>query len=185
VFGGIAFLYSDSQPFIVTDPAFTALGRASWLGLPIAVWVLAGVLTAGGLVLSRTVYGRSLYVVGGNDEAARLAGLRVGALRASTYVIVAACAALAGMIIASRLSVGQADIGRTVALDAIAVVVIGGTSLFGGEGAMWRTAVGLLILAVLTNLFDSLAVDTNVQSIVKGAIVVAAVSLDALARRRT
>jgi ribose transport system permease protein len=104
-------------------------------------------------------------------------------LRTSTYIIGGACSALAGMIIASRLSIGQADIGATMALDAIAVVVIGGTSLLGGEGAVWRTAVGLLIVAVLTNLLDSLAVDANYQLVIKGTIVVAAVALDAAVRR--
>jgi ribose transport system permease protein len=184
VLGGLAFLYSHSQPFIVEDPSFTVLGRGDWLGLPISVWILFAVMIGGGLALSRTVYGRSLYVIGGNSEAARLAGLRVGLLRASTYVAVAGCSVAAGMIMASRLSVGQADIGGTIALDAIAVVVIGGTSLFGGEGAMWRTMTGLLILAVLTNLFDSLAIDSNVQAVVKGLIVIGAVSVDALARRQ-
>jgi ribose transport system permease protein len=88
------------------------------------------------------------------------------------------------MIVASRLGVGQADIGASMALDAIAVVVIGGTSLLGGEGAVWRTVVGLLILAVLTNLLDSLAVNPNVQLVVKGVIVIGAVALDGYARSR-
>jgi ribose transport system permease protein len=88
------------------------------------------------------------------------------------------------MIMASRLSMGQADIGRNMALDSIAVVVIGGTSLLGGEGAIWQTAIGLLIVAVLTNLLDSLAVDANYQLLTKGVIVVGAVALDALVRAR-
>lgn len=105
-------------------------------------------------------------------------------VRMTTSTIVGELAALGGMIIASRLQVGQADIGATVPLDAIAIVVIGGTSLFGGEGAMWRTLVGLLILGTLTNLFNSLALDTNIQSIAKGAIVLGAVGLDAYLRNR-
>lgn len=88
------------------------------------------------------------------------------------------------MIIASRLSMGQADIGRNMALDAIAVVVIGGTLLLGGEGSIWQTAIGLLIIAVLTNLLDSLAVDANYQLLTKGVIVIGAVALDALVRTR-
>ena len=83
----------------------------------------------------------------------------------------------------SRLGVGQADMGGSLALDAIAVVVIGGTSLMGGEGAIWRTAIGLLIIATLTNVFDSLAINNNVQQVVKGFIVIAAVALDIYARR--
>ena len=80
--------------------------------------------------------------------------MRVDLLRASTYVLTAVCAGVGGMIIASRLGVGQADMGANVPLDTIAVVVIGGTSLLGGEGAMWRTLIGLLVLAVLANIFE-------------------------------
>lgn len=83
------------------------------------------------------------------------------------------------MIIASRLALGQADIGPTMALDFIAVVVIGGTSLLGGEGAIWQTAVGLLIVAALKNILDSLAIDTNYQLLIKGVIVIVAVAIDA------
>ena len=92
--------------------------------------------------------------------------------------------ALAGMIEASRLAVGQADIGANMPLDAIAVVIIGGTSLFGGEGAVWRTVVGLLILGAITNLFYSLAIDSNVQLVAKGMIVIGAVAIDVWSRSR-
>ena len=102
----------------------------------------------------------------------------------STYVVTGLLAGLAGMISASRLGVGQADVGSTVALDVIAVVVIGGTSLLGGEGAIWRSVVGLLILATLTNVFFSLNVNQNWQLIAKGLIIVGAVALDAYLRKR-
>ena len=184
VFSGLALIYSQSSPFVVSSDAFTVLGRGQALGLPISVWLLAAVFLLGEFMLSRTVYGRSLYAIGGNDEASRLAGLPTAMLRTSTYVVCGASAALAGMIIASRLSIGQADIGASMALDAIAVVVIGGTSLLGGEGSVWRSAIGLLIVAVLTNLLDSLAVDSNFQLVIKGTIVIAAVGLDAYARSR-
>ncbi len=183
-FSGFALIYSNSSPFVVTDPAFLLLGRGSWLGVPISVWILVASFVVGELVLARTVYGRELYAIGGNDEAAWLAGLRTRALRSSAYALCGGMAAMGGMIVASRLSIGQADIGASVALDAIAVVVIGGTSLSGGEGAVWRTAVGLLIVAVLTNLLDSLAVDSNYQPVIKGAIVIAAVAFDARVRLR-
>ncbi|WP_439618839.1 ABC transporter permease [Shinella sp.] len=183
-FSGLALLYSNSSPFVVSDKAFSFIGRGSVLGLPVSIWILGAVLVVGEFVLRKTVYGRSLYAIGGNDEAARLAGLPTALLRTSTYVICGVCASLGGMIIASRLSIGQADIGSSMALDSIAVVVIGGTSLMGGEGSVWRSAIGLLIVAVLTNLLDSLAVDSNYQLVIKGTIVVAAVALDAFARSR-
>ena len=184
VFSGLALLYSNSSPFVVSDKAFAVIGRGAFLGIPISIWILGAVLVVGEFVLRRTVYGRSLYAIGGNDEAARLAGLPTALLRTSTYVVCGVCAALGGMIIASRLSIGQADIGSSMALDSIAVVVIGGTSLMGGEGSVWRSAIGLLIVAVLTNLLDSLAVDSNYQLVIKGTIVIVAVALDAFARSR-
>jgi ribose transport system permease protein len=184
VFGGAAFLYSNSSPVLNNKPGFESLGQNSFAGLPISVWLMIIIFVVGAFVLHKSVYGRSLFSIGGNDEASRLAGLRVDSLRASTYVIVGVCAAVGGAIIASRLQVGQADVGSAVALDAIAVVVIGGTSLFGGEGAVWRSAIGLLILAVITNLCDSKGLNVNVQSVIKGGIVIGAVALDSFSRRR-
>ncbi|QLQ11716.1 MAG: ABC transporter permease [Nocardioidaceae bacterium] len=160
------------------------MGGGEILGLPIVVWVLAAAVILGGILLARTVYGRSVYSVGGNAEAARLAGIQVGLTRGSTYVLTGICAAIAGMMLASRVGVGQADVGVNIPLDAIAIVIIGGTSLLGGEGAIWRTVVGLLLLGTINNLFDSLGWDAPAQQVVKGAIVLAAVSLDALSRRR-
>ncbi|WP_232829491.1 ABC transporter permease [Tropicimonas sp. IMCC34043] len=183
VFGGGAFLYSRSAPQVPDNFDFTILGTGRWLGWPISIWIMVAIFLVGGFVLSRTVYGRSLFSLGGNEEAARLSGIPVDLIRGSTYVLTGVCAGIGGMILASRLGVGQADMGGSLALDAIAVVVIGGTSLLGGEGAIWRTAIGLLIIATLTNVFDSLAINTNVQQVVKGIIVIAAVALDIYARR--
>jgi ribose transport system permease protein len=183
IFAGAAYLYSHSAPVLVDRPDFTVLGAGKWFGVPISLVLLIVAYILGAVALSKTVYGRSLYAVGGNPEAARLAGLRVELLKTSTYALVGVLAAFGGMIIASRLSIGQADIAGTMSLDAIAIVIIGGTSLFGGSGAVWRTAVGLLLLAVLTNIFDALALDSNFQSLIKGAIVIGAVALDAYSRR--
>ena len=183
IFGGAAYLYSHSAPVLVDRPDFIVLGAGRWLGVPISLILLLVAYAIGAVVLSKTVYGRSLYAVGGNPEAARLAGLRVDLLKTSTYALVGVLAAFGGMIIASRLSIGQADIAGTMSLDAIAIVIIGGTSLFGGSGAVWRTAIGLLLLAVLTNIFDALALDSNFQSLIKGVIVIGAVALDAFSRR--
>jgi ribose transport system permease protein len=122
--------------------------------------------------------------LGGNYEAAWLSGVRVRSHTASVYIITGGLAAFAGMMDSSRLSVGQADVGAAIALDAIAIVVVGGTSLRGGEGAVWRSAVGLLILATLTNVFYSMNVTQNWQLIAKGTIVVAAVAVDAIIRAR-
>ena len=102
--------------------------------MPYSIWLMVAIIVVGGFILAKSVYGQSIYAIGGNNEAARLSGLPVNLLRASTYVLTAVCAGIGGMIIASRLGVGQADMGTSVPLDTIAVVVIGGTSLLGGEG---------------------------------------------------
>ena len=184
VFVGLAYLFSKSTPQVPTDPAFGHIGLDLWGPLPISVWLLIATFLVGGFVLHRSVYGRTLFAVGGNGEAARLAGLRVNIARGSTYVWTGALAALGGTILSSRLSTGEANMGGDVPLDAIAIVVIGGTSLLGGEGAMWRTGVGLLIIATLTNVFNSLAINSNWQLVVKGSVVVAAVAFDLYARSR-
>jgi ribose transport system permease protein len=185
IVGGLAFLLSQSQSITVERPSFMTLGNEAWLGVPIAVWLLILVIAVAGVLLQRTAFGASVYAVGGNTEASRLAGIAVGRVRVTTYAISGLLAALAGLLLVSRLATAQADMGGTVALDAIAIVVIGGTSLLGGEGAIWRTAVGLLVLAVLNNLFNSLALDTNWQAVIKGTIVIAAVAVDALVRHRS
>lgn len=184
VIAGLAYVYSDSAPFIVDDLSFQYLALTAVAAVPLPIWILLGVFLIGSVLLSRTGYGRNIFAIGGNEEAARLSGLRVPWLVGSAYVMTGVMAALAGMIDASRLGVGQADVGATVALDTIAIVVVGGTSLRGGEGAVWRSAVGLLILATLTNVFYSLNISQHWQLIAKGVIVVTAVALDSLLRSR-
>lgn len=184
IFGGLAYIISNSAPQSPNNFAFEYLGIERWLGWPVASWLMIATFLLGAFVLTKTAYGQSIYAIGGNKEAARLSGLNVTMINGSTYVISAICAGLGGMILASRLGVGQADLGGTIALDSIAIVVIGGTSLLGGEGTMWRTAIGLTILAILTNVFDSLAVSTSYQLVIKGTIVVAAVAFDVFARSR-
>lgn len=182
---GIAYIYSNSSPFIVNNvPTFQDLSLSRIAGIAQPIWILVVAFIIASIVLSKTTFGRNVYAVGGNYDAAWLTGLRVRGLNASVYVFTGVLAALAGMMDASRLGVGQADVGATMALDAIAIVVVGGTSLRGGEGAIWRSAVGLLILATLTNVFYSLNVSQNWQLIAKGTIVVAAVAVDAIVRTR-
>jgi ribose transport system permease protein len=184
-FGGVAAMYSDSQPISVRGvPYFETLGSAQLGGVSAPVFLLGGLFLAAGVLLHKTPYGRNLFATGGNHEAARLAGLPVDRIVIVSFLLCGVTAALAGATLASTLATGQVDQLSTVALDAIAAVVIGGTSLFGGEGALWRTAVGVLILATLNNLFSSLAVETPVQNIIKGCVVIAAVTFESASRRR-
>jgi ribose transport system permease protein len=184
LYAGATALYCKSTPITGDNPHFSFLGTSKWLGLPVSVWVLALVFGTAALVLAKTVYGRTVYAVGGNTEAARLAGMRVDLARGSTFVLTGVCSVMSGMIIASITGVGQAGVNPEITLNSIAIVIIGGTSLLGGEGAMWRTLVGLLIFGTINNLFDSLAWPTATQQVVLGAIVLGAVSLDAYTRSR-
>jgi ribose transport system permease protein len=185
VFGGIAYLASGEQTLSSTKAGITHLGLDDWLGLQIPVWFLIGAFVVGGVLLAYTVFGRSVYAVGGNREAARLAGIRVDVITLVTYVIVGAMAALAGILSAATTGVAGANEGGEITLAAIAIVIIGGTSLFGGEGSMWRTAVGLAIFAMIDHLFILMNVNTPGQLIAKGSIVIIAVAIDAWSRQRT
>jgi ribose transport system permease protein len=181
---GLALVTTAATPIIVDDSSFQWIGAGKWGIFPIPAVILVVALIVFGFILARTVYGRSIYAIGGGNEAARLSGLRTDLLRTSTYMLSGFMAALAGVIIASRLSSGQANIGENIELDVITVVVVGGTALSGGEGAIWRTAVGIGILAVLGNAFDRLQVDTFWQIVIKGGIIVFAIAADSFAKKR-
>jgi len=180
---GIALVLTGNRAYVVTNPEFAWLGTGRWLGIPYSGALLVLFLIVGGLVLWRTTYGRTLYAVGGNPSASRLAGIRTRAVAASTYVVSGGTAAIAGVITASTLSSAQPNLNPDIVFDVITVVVVGGTSLAGGYGAMWRTAVGLGILATIQNGFNLLNVNPNYQNIIKGVIIVSALALDAYTRR--
>ena len=182
LFAGVTLLYDTSGPILTTKAGFQTLGTGKWGGVWITVYVLVAFVVVFGILLARTPYGRSVYAVGGNLEAARLAGMQTNAVRVSTFVMTAVCAAVGGMMVASQTGVGEANIGTTVTLNSIAIVIIGGTSLLGGEGAMWRTAVGILIWGTLDNIFAAKALGTAQQLLIQAAIVIIAVSIDSFAR---
>lgn len=184
VISGLTYQYSDSSPVTVRTDNFGNLARDTMFGLPWSVWLTVAIFVIGGVLVGRTVFGRYLYAVGGNLEASRLAGLPTDRVRTIAFVAASTCAAIGGIVLASRFGVGSADQGSSVTLDSIAIVVIGGTSLFGGEGAVWRTAVGVLILGSLNNMLSSLALESPVQDVVKGSVLLLAVVLDSYSRRR-
>jgi ribose transport system permease protein len=182
---GAAIIVSGGQLITVADPAFSQLGRGRILGLSIPAIVFIVVLVVGGFVLSRTTFGRYIYAVGDNPEAARLSGVRVGWVHMSVFIISGLAAGIAGVLAASRVSSGQADAAGTIPLVVIACVVVGGTSIFGGEGAMWRTALGVLLYAMVGNGFTLLGIDSNIQQMVQGSILLVAVGIDAWSRRKS
>ena len=183
VIGGITLVTSGNSAYVVNNPAFGILGAGTWQGFPYSGMILIVCLLVGGLVLAKTVYGQSIYAVGGNAEASRLSGIRVTGIIASTYVLSGLSMGIAGIIAASQLSSAQANINPDIVFDVITIVVLGGTSLSGGIGSMWRTAVGLGMIATISNAFDLANVNPNYQDIVKGCIIIGALGLDGYARR--
>lgn len=178
VITGVALVMTENAAFLVDNPAFGTLGAGRWHGIPYSGMLLVVFLVVFGLILARTIYGEAIYAVGGNYEASRLSGMRVRAVVASTYVVLGGCVGLAGSIAASQLSSAQANLDPGIIFDVLTIVVVGGTSLSGGSGAMWRTAVGLGIIATISNGFVLLDISPYYQSIIKGAIIVAALALD-------
>jgi ribose/xylose/arabinose/galactoside ABC-type transport system permease subunit len=184
IFSGLVYVASDSAPVQSSADGFDELGLGRIAGMPWPVLIMGVVFVVLALILNRTILGRYVFASGGNAEAARLTGVPVAAVQIFCLVVVGALSALAGVVTASQLGVGQPTLGANIALDAFAIVVIGGTSVYGGRGALWRTATGVLILAVLTNIFNALAWDTTRQSVAKGAVLLAAVALDSARNAR-
>jgi ribose transport system permease protein len=183
ILGGIALVATGNIAYTVDNPGFGMIGSGRWHGFPYSGMILVLCLVAGGIVLAKTVYGQSIYAVGGNAEASRLSGIRVSTTIGSTYVLSGLSMGVAGIITASQLSSAQADINPDIVFDVITIVVVGGTSLAGGIGSMWRTAVGIGIIATISNVFSLANVNPSYQDIVKGCIIIGALALDAYARR--
>jgi len=180
---GLALLVSGGFLITVTDPGFATLGTGKLGSVTYGTLVFVAVAILTGVLLHRSVFGRYVYASGDNPDAARLSGVPVTRTRALTFVLSGACAGLAGAIVASRVSTGQADSGAGLELAAIAAVVIGGTSIAGGEGAVWRSVMGVFLLALISNGFNLLNIDPVYQQIVQGAIIAIAVGADAWSRR--
>jgi ribose transport system permease protein len=178
IINGVALVMTQNAAFLVDNEDFAILGAGRWHGVPYSGMLLVIFLVVFGFVLARTIYGEAIYAVGGNYEASRLSGIRVRAVVASAYVLMGGCVGLAGSIAASQLSSAQANLDPGIIFDVLTIVVVGGTSLSGGSGAMWRTAVGLGIIATISNGFVLLDISPYYQSIIKGSIIVAALALD-------
>ena len=183
ILGGVTFVVTGNAAFIVDDPDFGIIGYERWHGFPFSGMLLLAFLLIGGLVLAKTVYGETVYAVGGNREASRLSGIRVRTVIGSTYVLSGVCMGMAGILTASQLNSAQANLDPAIIFDVLTIVVVGGTSLAGGFGSMWRTAVGLGIIATISNGFILLDISVFYQDIIKGSIIVGALALDVLARR--
>ena len=184
VYGSLALLITGGFLISVDDPRFPVLGRGQVGGLPNAALLMAGFVLLAGLLLNRTVFGRHVFAVGGNAEAAELSGVRVGLVRIGTFAFSGFAAGLAGAVLVSRIASGQPQTGRDLTLQAVAAVILGGTSIYGGVGAVWRSVVGVLLLALIENGFNLLNANPFLRDLVTGMIIVLAVALSAVGGRR-
>jgi ribose transport system permease protein len=180
----LAVLYSGGFLIQVEAEGFRTLGLGHFLGLEIATWVFIGFALILGIVLARSAFGRYVYAVGGNPEAARLSGVRISAVRVGAFAISGLGAGLAGVIGASRIGQGQTDVGVGIELTAIAAVVVGGTSILGGSGAIWRTVFGIALLAMITNGFNLFGISPVYSDIMTGGIIIVAIALQGIGRLR-
>lgn len=179
---GLSLVISEGSPIALPD-SVSRLGESlgGWLPVPVVIMVVMGLITA--VILRRTFTGRAMYAIGGNEEAARLSGIRVKRQKLGIYALSGLFAAVAGVILASRLASAQPQAAQGYELDAIAAVVIGGASLAGGVGTAFGTLIGALILAVLRNGLNLLSVSAFWQQVVIGVVIALAVLFDTLRRR--
>ncbi len=181
---GFALVYSNGRPFAISDAAFKNIGKGEFAGVPIPILIMMAVCLVAIVLLRNTTFGRHVYALGGNRNATKLSGVRTKRVELMVYAISGACAAIVGIILASRISSGQPTAGKGFELDAIASVAIGGTSMSGGVGTLWGTITGFIIIGVLNNSLTLLNVSSFYQDIVKGFIIIFAVLMDMRAKKR-
>ncbi|MFZ4894882.1 ABC transporter permease [Plantibacter sp. Mn2098] len=174
---GLAEVLANRTTQIVNVKGFLTFFRGDFLGIPVLIWIFIIVIIGGWFLLNRTTFGRRTVAIGGNLEAARLAGIKVKRHLVYVYVLSGLLAGVAGMMMLGRTTAGTSTHGGLMELDAIAAVVVGGTLLIGGRGTIMGTVLGVLIFATLTNVFTQNNLSTSVQAIAKGVIIVAAVLL--------
>jgi ribose/xylose/arabinose/galactoside ABC-type transport system permease subunit len=183
---GLTYLFTGGFPTIFRPmpPAFEWVGQGYVFGLPTPTIFFALVILIGVWITRRTTFGRSIYAIGGNEEASRLSGIHVHRIKMQAYTLMGALAALSGIILASRVGAAQPTAGLTYELDVIAGVVIGGTSLLGGRGSVMSTVLGVFILGVISNGLNIAGVQTYYQYVVKGFLLIFAVGLDSYLRKK-
>ena len=184
VFRGLALLFSGGQPISTFTDEYNFWGKGMIGPVPVPVIIFLTFAVLAGIALRFTRYGRHVYAVGGNQEAARLSGLNIGTVLLSVYVISGFFAGFCGFLLSSRLNSAEQNAGVGYELTVIASVVIGGTSLFGGEGGIFGTVIGILLIGVLNNGLTLMNVSPYIQQILIGLIIVLAVFFDQFVKRR-
>ena len=180
---GAALVMTEGRPISGFDESFRGLATATVAFVPAPIVIMIGVYALAHLVLTRTTFGRYVYAIGGNEEAARLSGVRVHLHKPAIYAVSGLTSAVAAILLTARLNSAQPIAGMMYELDAIAATVIGGTSLMGGEGSLAGTLIGALIMGVLRNGLNLLGVSSFLQQIVIGGVIVGAVLIDTVLKR--
>jgi len=175
---GLALIYTDGRPVSRLAPGFNYLGQGSLLSIPVPIWLFAICAAITYVILRRTRFGRHVYAIGGNEQAARVSGINISRVQIGIYTLIGLLAGLAGIILAGRIGSGNPQLGTGIELDAITAAVIGGTSFNGGVGTVWGTIVGALILGIINNGLDLMNVSPFMQMVVKGVIIVLAIIMD-------
>ena len=175
---GAALIYSDGRPISKLDPSFNWIGQGAILGIPVPIFLLIVVAVAAHIMLTRTRFGRYVYAIGGNEQAARVSGIAISRVKIGIYTISGLLAGLGGLILAGRIGSGNPTLGTGIELDAITAAVIGGASFAGGIGTVWGAVVGALIIGSLNTGLDIMNVSPFAQQVVKGVIIVVAIIID-------
>lgn len=181
---GIVLAITKGKNYYTIDSSFTAIARSKILGIPTLIIMFVLIIVVTFFALSRARYGRYVYAVGSNEEAARLSGIRTHRIKVSTYLIAGALAGLAGVLLTARLAGAETNAADGWSLDAVSAVIIGGTSMRGGRGGILNTLLGIFIIAVLNNGMTLLGVPTNYNQLVKGLLMIIAVLLDTSNRKK-
>jgi ribose transport system permease protein len=175
---GLTMLYTKGFPISDMGGSFEFIGTGWFLGIPVPVWISGIIVLIAVVLTKKTRLGRYIYAIGGNESAARLSGIRINRIKIAVYTIAGALAAVGGLIVTARLNSAQPNAGISYELDAIAAVVIGGTSLYGGRGSIGGTVLGAIIIGVLNNGLVLLNVSPFWQQVVKGLVILLAVVID-------
>jgi ribose transport system permease protein len=183
IWRGAAYLYTDGRPIWGLPEEFSILGSGRILAVPVPTVFMIIVYALAYVVLNRTAFGRYVYAVGGNREAARLAGINTKSVLTRVYVLSGGLAALSGILLASRMNSGQPNAGLMYELDVIAAVVVGGTSLFGGRGSVIGTFIGAMLIGVLRNGLNLMNVNSYIQQVIVGVVILVAVLFDQVRSR--
>lgn len=175
---GVILVYTKGSPIPIKSEVYKFIGKGSFLAIPVPILILIVIYLIASHILSNTTYGRSLYALGGNREASRLSGIQVKKVEFLVYLINGVLCSIAGIILSARLGSAQSTSGIGVEMDAIAAVILGGTSLSGGVGFVLPTVVGAMIMGIIDNILTLMNVNPHATNIVKGIVILLAVLVD-------